>query len=184
MKRIGSRSHPLMVVNYLAWVIVGVAAVVVAIEQPTWPTSPKSWAFMLFVGVFGGLMVRISSVVHMRDPAFRHSGSHYCQEFLLTAGISSDRSSASTVMIYSQVLWALAIDRVIWHVSMNIWTFVGVGGVVGSLIMVSLAKEIPALRRKTRQDYQAVPATDVAGSTVYEIDLEDMYDEEEDEDAL
>lgn len=80
-------------------------------------------------------------------------------------------------MIYSQVLWALAIDRVVWHVSLNIWTFVGVGGVVGSLIMVSLAKELPALRRKNAQSYEAIP-TEENGTTVHEIDLDDIYDTE------
>lgn len=44
-------------------------------------------------------------------------------------------------MIYSQVVWALALDRIIWHVNINLWTLIGVGSVVCSLILVSLAKE-------------------------------------------
>lgn len=79
-------------------------------------------------------------------------------------------------MIYSQVLWALAIDRVVWHVSMNIWTFVGVGGVVGSLVLVSLAKEIPSLRTKNVHDYEAIQAPDEDGMTIHEINLDDLYD--------
>lgn len=86
-------------------------------------------------------------------------------------------------MIYSQVLWALAIDRIVWHVSLNLWTFVGVGGVVGSLIMVSLAKELPALRRKHTQRYESIP-TEESGTTIYEIDLDDIYDAEASDHAL
>lgn len=82
-------------------------------------------------------------------------------------------------MIYSQVLWALAIDRIVWHERINIWTFVGVGGVVGSLLLVSLAKEIPAFQEVRAQNYVAVPTCEEGGVTVHEIDLDDIYDAEE-----
>lgn len=57
MRRIGSRAHPLTVVNYFAWAIVLVATLFIIIEQPVWPLTLKSWAFLGIVGVFGGLMV-------------------------------------------------------------------------------------------------------------------------------
>lgn len=82
-------------------------------------------------------------------------------------------------MIYSQVLWALIIDRIVWHVELNMWTFAGIGGVVGSLVLVSLAKEIPAFRGANVQNYEAVPTGDDNGATTYEVDLDDIYDYEE-----
>ncbi|KAJ4386737.1 hypothetical protein N0V93_009635 [Gnomoniopsis smithogilvyi] len=154
IRRIGSRAHALIVVNYFAWVIVLVATTLVVIELPSWPQTIKAWVLLSVVGVFGGLM-----------------------EFLLTLGISGDRSSAATVMIYSQVLWALIIDRIVWHVQLNIWTFAGIGGVVGSLVLVSLAKEIPAYRRASGQGYAAVLTCDENGATVYDVDLDDIYAE-------
>lgn len=118
--------------------------------------------------------------VHRADWYPRTQSTHTRrQEFLLSLGISGDRSSAATIMIYSQVLWALAIDRIVWNVKMNIWTFVGIGGVVGSLILVSLAKEVPAFRGPTLQTCEAVPTCDDGGRTVYEIDLVDIYNAEE-----
>lgn len=45
-------------------------------------------------------------------------------------------------MIYSQVLWALMLDSIVWHVKVNIWTVIGVASVVSSLTLVSLAKEV------------------------------------------
>lgn len=84
-------------------------------------------------------------------------------------------------MIYSQVLWALAIDRIIWKVSMNVWTFVGVGSVVGSLALVSLAKEMPTFRLLRRdQSYETLSMCDESGTTVHEIDLDNLYDSEND----
>lgn len=62
-------------------------------------------------------------------------------DLLLTAGIVHDRSPVATVMIYSQVLWALLVDIVVWHISPNIWAFVGVCLVVCSLSVLSLHKE-------------------------------------------
>lgn len=84
-------------------------------------------------------------------------------------------------MIYSQVLWALALDRIFWHVSMNVWTFVGVGSVVGSLTLVSLAREIPTFRllgRRGQRRYEAIPVFDENGVTIHEIDLDSLYDSE------
>lgn len=95
----------------------------------------------------------------------------------MTAGIASDKSSVATIMIYSQVLWALALDRLFWHVPMNVWTFVGVGSVVGSLALVSLAKEMPDFRILAQKErYEAIPACDENGITVHEIDLDGLYD--------
>lgn len=81
-------------------------------------------------------------------------------------------------MVYSQVLWALAIDRIIWHVSVNLWTYVGIGSVIASLTLVSLAKEIPSFRRR-EQRYETVATSDDNNVTTYEFDLDSLYDAEE-----
>lgn len=51
-------------------------------------------------------------------------------------------------MIYSQVLWALLLDSVVWHVEVNFWTLIGVASVVSSLTLVSLAKEVKTIQFK------------------------------------
>lgn len=78
-------------------------------------------------------------------------------------------------MIYSQVLWALVLDRIFWHVSMNVWTFVGVGNVIGSLTLVSLAREISPLKGKREVLYEAVATSEENRVTVHEIDLDSLY---------
>lgn len=59
-------------------------------------------------------------------------------------------------MIYSQVLWALALDRIFWNVSLNLWSIIGVVGVIGSLSMVSLAKELTASRPVCGIQYEQI----------------------------
>lgn len=57
MRRIGSRAHPLTVVNYFAWVVFLASLTAVVVEQTKWPTSFSVWMYMIVVGIFGGLMV-------------------------------------------------------------------------------------------------------------------------------
>lgn len=95
------------------------------------------------------------------------------QEGLLTAGIASDPSSAATIMIYSQVIWALVLDRIIWRVSLNVWTLIGVGSVVCSLVLVSLAKEVTTTRMQGRTQYGMIPHCSADGTR--DIDLESLY---------
>ncbi|ROW10271.1 hypothetical protein VMCG_01922 [Cytospora schulzeri] len=121
IRRLGSRVHPLMSINYFAWAVV--------------------------------------------------------LEFLLTAGISSDLSSAATVMIYSQVIWALALDRIIWNVEMSAWSLIGVVSVVCSLVLVSLAKEVTTNRTEDSLQYEAItPFADVDSQG---IDLESLHASED-----
>lgn len=57
IRRIGSRAHPLTVVNYFAWLVMLVATILGIIKRVKWPTSFKAWGYMTIIGVFGGLMV-------------------------------------------------------------------------------------------------------------------------------
>ncbi|KUI74490.1 hypothetical protein VM1G_11985 [Cytospora mali] len=150
IRRLGCRVHPLMSVNYFAWAVIVAMTIMIAFERTPWPTTVREWSLLVIVGIFGSLM-----------------------EALLTAGISSDASSAATVMIYSQVLWALALDRVVWHVSVNIWTLVGVGSVVCSLALVSLAKEVTKTR--IRGGVQYVGVTPYIDGGTRDVDMESLY---------
>jgi drug/metabolite transporter (DMT)-like permease len=84
-----------------------------------WPTSLRTWGVLMVLGIVG-----------------------FSMEYLLTAGLGSDGSAGATVMIYSQVLWALLIDWLIWNLSINWLTIVGCAGVVMSLAVSSLVKEL------------------------------------------
>lgn len=74
-------------------------------------------------------------------------------------------------MIYSQVVWALALDRIVWHVNLNVWTLIGVTSVVFSLALVSLAKEVTTSSMQGGLQYESIPHDT-------EIDLESLCDYE------
>ncbi|KAL2292891.1 hypothetical protein FJTKL_07937 [Diaporthe vaccinii] len=158
IRRIGSRAHPLISVNYFAWAVVVVTAILGFIQRLTWLMSSRDLALVVLVGILGTLM-----------------------EFLLTAGISSDTSSAATVMIYSQVLWALALDRVFWHISLNVWSVVGVVSVVSSLTLVSLVKEVTTSRMVDGTQYEILPRTNESTS---DLELESLCGSEDMEETV
>ncbi|ROV95300.1 hypothetical protein VSDG_06020 [Cytospora chrysosperma] len=151
IRRLGSRVHPLMSVNYFAWAVVLVTTILIFIARTPWTASSvRQWSLLIVVGIFGSLM-----------------------EVLLTAGISSDASSAATVMIYSQVIWALVLDRIIWHVDLNVWVLIGVGSVVCSLILVSLAKEATTNRQRDGVQHETV--TFFTEADTGDVDLDSLY---------
>lgn len=83
-------------------------------------------------------------------------------------------------MIYSQVLWALALDRIFWHISLNVWSIVGVVSVISSLTLVSLVKEVAASRMVHGMQYGILPRSN--GSTS-DLDLESLCGSEDREET-
>ncbi|KAK5634813.1 hypothetical protein RRF57_010526 [Xylaria bambusicola] len=59
----------------------------------------------------------------------------------MVMGVSKDSSSAATLMIYSQIVWALVMDRVFFYLSPNLWALLGVITIIGSLCLVTVAEE-------------------------------------------
>lgn len=75
-------------------------------------------------------------------------------------------------MIYSQVIWALALDRIVWHVNVNLWAMIGVGSVVCSLVLVSLEKEVTRNRIQDGAQYESI--TPFVGGGTRDLDLESL----------
>lgn len=84
-------------------------------------------------------------------------------------------------MIYSQVLWALALDRVFWHVSLNVWSIVGVVSVISSLTLVSLVKEVTTSRTVDGTQYENLPRTNESTS---DLDLDSLCGSEDREETV
>ncbi|KAI1462643.1 hypothetical protein F4805DRAFT_4234 [Annulohypoxylon moriforme] len=113
---IGKRAHPLTSVNVFAWSLATVSWIgLMIVPGITWPKNPLTWLCLVYIGTCGLAM-----------------------EFTLTVGISSDSSSAATVMIYSQIVWALILDRVLFQSTINLWEILGAVIVIGSLTLVTL----------------------------------------------
>lgn len=120
---IGHRAHALMSVNYFA-ILSTIASIIALLVIPdigfTMPQGISQWCLLVAMGVLGFVL-----------------------QFLLTAGLQLDRSSKATSMMYSQIVFALMFDFVIWGVLPGMWSFIGGGIVVASTLWAALQKKAP-----------------------------------------
>lgn len=142
MNRLGKNVHPAVSINYFG-VIICIVTTAFSITMPevVWPTQVKSWCLLATIGVLGLMM-----------------------EYLLTAGLGSDDPRA-TIMIYSQVLWALFLDWVIWRSHVNMLT------IFGSIVVVA-SLTVPYLFRKSSH-----PKEDMFSTRPGMSDIEEGQDE-------
>ncbi|OJD33587.1 integral membrane protein duf6 [Diplodia corticola] len=120
LRWIGRRAHALISVNYFAaWcTFVSFVAMLVSPSIPfLLPTSSSDWALLVFLGVCGFVM-----------------------QFLLAAGLQHERSGRATNMVYCQMLFALAGDRVVFGTGPDGWGWAGSGLILGSAVVVAVRK--------------------------------------------
>lgn len=117
---IGQRAHPLISVNYFAsWcTLVSTSALLFAPGVSfRLPATPRQWSLLLALG-----------------------GAGFAMQFLLTAGLRYEKGSRSQNMIYSQMLFALASDKIIFGTSPDWWSGIGSGLILGCAVWVAMQK--------------------------------------------
>ncbi|RYN81250.1 hypothetical protein AA0120_g10206 [Alternaria tenuissima] len=120
---IGKRAHPLISVNYFAtWCTI--VSIVAMFTIPgvgfLLPNSLRDWCYLIFLGVCGFVM-----------------------QFLLAAGLQYEKSSRATNMVYMQMLFALAFDKLVWGTTPGALSITGSSLILGSAIYVAMNKEAP-----------------------------------------
>lgn len=60
------------------------------------------------------------------------------KQFLLTAGLSHEKSSRATNMTYTSMLFALAFDKIIWGITPGAMSILGSSLILGSAIYVAM----------------------------------------------
>lgn len=126
---IGQRAHPLISVNYFAaWstVVSTVALLVIPGIGFRLPATLTQWAYLLFLGSCGFVM-----------------------QFLLTAGLAYEKSSRATNMVYTQMLFALAFDKLVWGTTPGVLSIVGSSLILGSALYVAVHNNKVKDSRKT-----------------------------------
>ena len=68
-------------------------------------------------------------------------------QVLLTAGLAHEKSSRATNMVYTQILFALAFDKLIFNTTPGGWSIVGSSLVLGSALYIAVHEE--NTRKKT-----------------------------------
>ena len=121
LRWIGKRAHPLISVTYFsAWCVIVSVVAVVAIPSVGFrlPSNVQEWGYLVLLGLCGFIM-----------------------QILLTAGLAHEKSSRATNMLYTQILFALAFDKLIFNTTPGGWSIVGSSLVLGSALYVAVHKE-------------------------------------------
>lgn len=144
---IGKRSHPLISVNYFAaWATIVSTVALFAVPGIGFhlPANLRQWLYLVSLGICGFIM-----------------------QFLLTAGLQQERSSRATNMVYTQMLFALAFDKLVFHTTPGALSIAGSSLILGSALYVALhntntKKTEGQGRRDGRGDEEVALVGDVA----------------------
>jgi drug/metabolite transporter (DMT)-like permease len=144
---IGKRAHPLISVNYFAtWCTI--VSVVAMFAMPgvgfLLPNSLRDWCYLVFLGVCGFVMVRVSDNLAPRIQT------NVTQQFLLAAGLQYEKSSRATNMVYMQMLFALTFDKLVWGTTPGALSIIGSSLILGSAIYVAMNKGEPKTKVERR----------------------------------
>lgn len=127
---IGNRAHPLISVNYFAMMCTVISTLALSLAQPlnlsstlhfALPAGIRQWLMLLFLGVCGFIM-----------------------QFLLTMGLAAggrSNGARATNMIYTQMLFALSLDKLVFGQTPGWWSLAGSGLILGSAMYVALQKQ-------------------------------------------
>ena len=151
---IGKRAHPLISVNYFAgWCTIVSLVAVFAIPGVGFrlPSGLQEWGYLLFLGICGFVM-----------------------QIMLTAGLAHEKSSRATNMIYTQMLFALAFDKIVWNSTPGVWSIVGSSLILGSALYVAVKNDPTAAKKTQGEGGQDEEAALVAGE---DQELEDVTNE-------
>lgn len=117
---IGTRAHSLISVNYFAAIATLGSALVLLIHPDlhfVMPESGGQWALIAVIGLTGFLL-----------------------QFLLTEGLQREKGGRATNLMYSQLVLALIIERVIWGSTPPLESFGGAALIIGAAVWVTLQK--------------------------------------------
>ncbi|SCU83485.1 LAFA_0D03884g1_1 [Lachancea sp. 'fantastica'] len=153
IRYIGNRAHAIMSVSYFALIACIVSFLgICTIPSMTFqiPQSRKQWFLFSLIGLSGFFM-----------------------QLLLTMGIQKERAGRGAFMSYSQVIYALIWDLLIWHHLPGFWSWCGMFIIIGSAVCVIKHKPQPEL---------AVTVDQETSQAIQMQDFEDNDDDDDDDD--
>jgi len=120
MRWIGKRAHPLLSVNYFsAWctLVSAVSMAVLPSVDFLLPADLKEWSYLIFLGICG-----------------------FAMQLLLSAGLQAEKSSRATNMVYTQMLFALLFDKVVFGTNPTLLSLLGSTLILASAIYVAVQR--------------------------------------------
>lgn len=125
---IGTRVHSLVSVNYFAVASTVLSCAVLLLHPDIGFQTPQStpqWLLLLSIGLSGFLL-----------------------QVLLTEGLQRERAGRATNMIYTQLVTALVIEKVVWGTTPPVESFIGSLLIVGAAVWVGVQKKTPDVEKK------------------------------------
>ncbi|KAL5324298.1 hypothetical protein ACEPPN_008843 [Leptodophora sp. 'Broadleaf-Isolate-01'] len=126
---IGTRAHPLVSVNYFSIFCTLISTLALSLARPlhlsttlhfALPAGLRQWGMLIFLGVCGFVM-----------------------QYLLTKGLAAGgrgNGARATNMIYTNMLFALSLDKLVFGQSPGLWSLAGSGLILGSAVFVAVRK--------------------------------------------
>ncbi|KAK7962546.1 uncharacterized protein PG986_003371 [Apiospora aurea] len=135
---IGKRAHSLVSVNYFA-VLATVGSCLIILVHPDLefqlPENAMQWSLLVAIGVAGFLL-----------------------QFLLTEGLQREKAGRATNLIYTQLVFALILERIVWGTTPSGWSLIGAALIIGAALWVMLQKNHgsgPAAEAAKQQQQQS-----------------------------
>ncbi|CDR37557.1 CYFA0S01e12112g1_1 [Cyberlindnera fabianii] len=119
---IGKRVHSLILVQYysiVACTISFLGLILIPGLGFKIPQTFKQWFFFLSIGVSG-----------------------FCMQFMMTEGIQREKASRASMMLYTQMIYALIWEVTIWHHIPGVWSWLGMLTILGSAFWVIKNKPV------------------------------------------
>jgi drug/metabolite transporter (DMT)-like permease len=145
IRMIGRRAHPLVSVTYFSSVTTVISATAMAAVPGVpfrFPGNPAEWVLLTGLGVCGFLL-----------------------QFLLTAGLSyvppadvggkAGQGSRATSMVYTQMLFALFYDKVVWGSTLSLVSWAGSALILACAVSVAVMQEGKPERSKPDEDEES-----------------------------
>ncbi|CDF91433.1 ZYBA0S11-02740g1_1 [Zygosaccharomyces bailii CLIB 213] len=120
LKYIGHRAHAIISVAYYSLTVTIVSVIGIAVipaMQFSWPQGSRQWLLLISLGFFG-----------------------FVYQLLLTIGIQMERAGRSSAIAYTQLVYAVVWDVLLWHHWPSIWSWLGMVVIVGSTVIVARCK--------------------------------------------
>ncbi|SCW01699.1 LAFE_0E05358g1_1 [Lachancea fermentati] len=123
IRYIGRRAHAIMSVTYFSFITFIISLLgILLIPSMTFqiPQTSKQWFLFLVIG-FSGFFMQLS----------------------LTLGIQRERAGRGSFVAYTQMIYALIWDSLIWHHLPEFWSWCGITIIIGSAVTVLRCKPKP-----------------------------------------
>lgn len=120
LRYIGDRAHAIISVGYFSLIVTVISLVGITLVPSMrfrWPHGNRQWFLLINLGVCGFIF-----------------------QLLLTMGIQRERAGRGSAMAYTQLVYAVGWDVMLWHHWPSLWSWLGMLVIVGATVAVARCK--------------------------------------------